>query len=42
MQIYPKKSKKGYLELVDNALLYENSYLGLIKLIEENCLIFKD
>jgi len=42
MQIYPIKTKKEFLKLIDLSLLDENSYSELVKLIKENCLIFKD
>lgn len=42
MQLYPIKTKKEYLKLIDFSLLDEDSYLELVKLIKENCFIFKD
>jgi len=42
MQIHSVKTKKEYLKLIDLSLLDENSYLELVKTINENCIIFKD
>lgn len=42
MQIHPIKTKKEYLKLIDLSLLDEDSYLKLVKIINENCIIFKD
>lgn len=42
MQLYSIKIKKEILKLIDFSLLDESSYLELVKLIKENCLIFKD
>ncbi|MFX1450878.1 MAG: hypothetical protein ACFFCM_08550 [Promethearchaeota archaeon] len=42
MQIYPLKSKREFLRLIDRSLLDENSYLELVKLINDNCYLVKD
>lgn len=42
MQLNPVKTKKEYLKLIDLSLLDEDSYLKLVKLINENCIVFKD
>ena len=38
MQIYSVKTKKEFLKLIDKSLLDENSYVELVKLINENCM----
>lgn len=42
LQINNIKGKKDFLKLIDQALLDNKSYKNLARLINDNCIIFKD